>query len=109
MVAVLEFVNGTYSRILYEGEEGYIRTDCLIFQDTAKAPEGFGIVHVKDAVDGKAKVTVRNTASKSTAKVADVPTGTEVSVYGMEGDWYIVEGDGWMGYIPKQNLKMIEK
>lgn len=109
VVAVLEFVNGTYSRILYEGEEGYIRTDCLIFQDTAKAPEGFGIVHVKDAVDGKAKVTVRNTASKSTAKVADVPTGTEVSVYGTEGDWYIVEEDGWMGYIPKQNVKMIEK
>ena len=109
IVAVLECTSATYTKILYDGVEGYIRTDCLIFQDTAKSPAGNGIVHFKDAVDGKAKVTVRNTASKSTAKVADVPTGTEVSVYGTEGDWYIVEGDGWMGYIPKQNLKTSEK
>lgn len=108
VVAVLEYVNGTYSKILYGEEEGYIRTDCLIFQDTAKAPVGTGVVHVKDAVDGKSDVTVRNTASKSTSKVAAVPTGTEVCVHGMEGDWYIVEGDGWLGYIHKQNLKMTE-
>lgn len=108
IVPVLECTSATYTKILYDGVEGYIRTDCLIFQDTAKVPMSTGVVHVKNAVDGKAEVTVRNTASKSTAQVAAVPTGTTVSVYGEEGSYYIVEGEGWLGYIPKQNLKLDE-
>lgn len=109
IVPVLECTSATYTKILYDGVEGYIRTDCLVFQDTAKAPVGTGMLHIKDAVDGKDDVTIRNTASKSSSKVAAVPTGTEVSVYGSEGDWYIVEGDGWLGYIQKQYVKIAEE
>jgi len=105
IVPVLEY-NASYAKILYDGAEGYIRMDCLVFQDTTKTPMSTGVVHVKDVMDGKSDVTIRNTASKSTSKVAAVPTGTDVCVHGMEGDWYIVEGDGWLGYIHKQNLKM---
>lgn len=108
IVPVLEYTNASYAKILYDGVEGYIRMDCLIFQDTAQPPMDTGMVHVKDAVDGKSEVIIRNTASKSTSKVAAVPTGTMVSVYGEEGSYYIVEGDGWLGYIPKQNLKLDE-
>lgn len=108
IVPVIEYTGATYTKILYDGVEGYIRTDCLIFQDTARAPEATGIVHVNEAVDGKDEVIARNSASKSTAKVAAVPTGTTVSVYGEEGSYYIVEGDGWFGYISKQNLKLDE-
>lgn len=109
VVAVVEYTNATYTKILYGEEEGYIRTDCLIFQDTAKAPAGTGTVHIKDAVDGKSDVTIRNTASKSASKVASAPTGTQLNVFGEEGDWYIVEGDGWLGYIQNQYLKLTEE
>ena len=109
IVPVLEYTNASYAKIIYDGVEGYIRMDCLVFQNTAKAPVGIGTVHVKDAVDGKGAVIVRNTASKSTAQVAEVPTGMALGIYGEEGNWYLVEGDGWLGYISKQNLKQSEE
>lgn len=109
IVPVLECTSATYTKILYDGVEGYIRTDCLIFQDTAKAAVGTGVIHIKDAVDGKDDVTIRNTASKSSSKVAAVPTGTSVNVYGSEGDWYIVEGEGWLGYVQQQYVKLAEE
>lgn len=103
IVPVLECTNASYAKIIYDGVEGYIRMDCLVFQDTSKAPVGTG------AVDGKSGVIVRNTASKSTSQVAEVPAGTVLSVYGEEGSWYLVEGDGWYGYISRQNLKLSEE
>lgn len=106
IVAVLEYTGASFTKILYDGEEGYIRTDCLIFHDDSKAPTGMGTVHIKDAVDGKSTVTIRATAAKSTAKVASIPTGTVVNVHGVEGDWYAIEWDGWFGYIQDQNLKL---
>ena len=107
IVAVVEY-GGSYTKILYEDAEGYIRTDCLVFQDTSKAPLGTGVLHIKEAVDGKGSVTIRNTAAKSSSEVAEVPTGTSVTVHAAQGDWYIVEGDGWLGYVQGQNLKLNE-
>lgn len=106
IVAVVEYTNASFTKILYEDTEGYIRTDCLIFQNTAKDPAGAGTVHVNGTEDGQDDVIVRNTASKSSSKVASVPTGTTVFAYAEEEGWYIVEGDGWLGYIPKDNLRM---
>lgn len=109
IVAVVEYSNASFTKILYEEEEGYIRTDCLIFNDGSKAPMGEGTVHIKDAVDGKSTVTIRATASKSSAKVAAIPTGTVVTVHDTEGDWYAIEWDGWFGYIQDQYLKLNEE
>lgn len=106
IVAVVEYSNAVYTKIVYGEYEGYIRTDCLIFQDTAKAPQDSGVVHIKGAADGKAVVVVRNDASKSAAKVTEIPTGTEVTVYGAEGDWYTVEWNGDFGYIQEQYIEL---
>lgn len=103
IVPVLECTNASYAKIICDGVEGFIRMDCLVFQDTAKAPVGTG------TVDGKSEVTIRNTASKTASQVAEVPAGTALSLYGEEGAWYLVEGDGWLGYISKQNLKRSEE
>lgn len=106
IVAVTEYSGASFTKIVYEEEEGYIRTDCLIFRDDSKASMGEGTVHIKDVTDGKSDVTIRATASKSTAKVAVIPTGTVVTVHGAEGDWYAIEWDGWFGYVQKQYLKL---
>lgn len=108
IVAVLEYTGASFTKILYDGEEGYIRTDCLIFNEGDKAPAGTGTIHVKGATDGETTVTVRSTASKSTAKVAALATGTVVTVHGTDGDWYLVEFDGWFGYVQDQYLAMDE-
>lgn len=109
VVAVLEYTNASFTKILYDGEEGYIRTDCLIFDDGSKAPMGTGTLHVKGATDGKSTVTVRATASTSTAKVASLATGTVVTVYEKQGSWYAVESDGWYGFVQDQYLNMNEE
>ena len=109
IVAVTEYTNASYTKIVYGDVEGYILTSCLIFQDTDKEPTGKGTVHIKGAVDGKSDVVIRNTASKSSAKVAEAATGTEVNIFAEQGDWYAVEGDGWFGYILKQYLKLNEE
>lgn len=106
VVAVLEYNGGTFTKILYDGVEGYIRTDCLIFHSGEKAPMGEGTIHVKGATDGAKNVTVRATASTSQAKVTTLKTGTVVKVYEHSGDWYTIEYGGWFGYVQDQYLTM---
>lgn len=101
IVAVLEFSDGTYTKILYEGEEGYIRTDCLIFDAGDQVPLGTGTVE-----GGASGIAVRATASASSAKVADLAAGTSVTVHRQEDNWYAIEFDGWFGYIPAESLRM---
>lgn len=106
IVAVLEYTGSTYTKILYDGEEGYIRTDCLVFHDGKTAPMGEGVLHVNGAVDGKKSVTARTTAASSSAKVETWQSGTTVTVYAQEDGWYAVEKDGWFGYVPADQLNL---
>ena len=106
LVAVLQYDGGTYTKILYDGEEGHIRTDCLIFFSGEEAAIGTGTIHIKGAMDGSKTVTMRASQSTSQAKVTTLPTGTVVNVFEKDGDWYAVEYDGWYGYIQVQYLEM---
>lgn len=106
IVAVLEYEGGTYTRIRYDGTEGYIRTDCLLFHDGAEAVMGTGTLHIKGATDGKGNVTAYAEGSSSRAKVAAWPSGTAVQVFDLEDGWYCVENDGWVGYVPATSLEL---
>lgn len=105
IVAVME-PGATYTKVIYDGMEGYVRTNCLVFFGGDKAPEGTGVVHVDGAVDGANEVVLRNATSTSKAKVVSVKTGTAVDVYEIASKWYGVETDGWFGYIQAQNLNV---
>lgn len=106
IAAILEYDGGTFTKVLYDGVEGYIRTDCLIFHSGEDAPVGSGVLHVKGDTDGEKNVTIRSTMSTSQAKVAALPTGTAVTVFSQEDSWYAVEYDGWFGYVQAQYLEM---
>ena len=106
IAAVLQYDGGTYTRLLYDGEEGYIRTDCLLFFSGEETAIGTGTIHIKGAIDGAKTVTLRAAKSTSQAKVTALPTGTVVTVYEQDGDWYAVEADGWYGYVQAQYLEM---
>ena len=97
---VLEYDGGTYTKIRYEGVEGYIRTDCLLFRKGSEEPLGTA------TLDGKDPLTIRADMSGSAAKVDVWPIGTLVTVHAKSGDWYWIECDGWCGYIQKQYLIM---
>lgn len=102
-------VGATFTKILYDGVEGYIRTDCLNFHAGDKAPLGSGILHIKGNVDSTGDISLRNATSNAKAKVISLMTGTVVNVYETSGDWYGVEYDGWYGFVQKQYLNMNEE
>ena len=106
IVVILQYDAGNFTKISYDGVEGYIRTDCLIFFDGQVAPMGNGILHVKNKMDGSANVTVRADESTSAAKVAAWPAGMNVIVHSGNSKWYLVEYDGWCGHVQAQYLNV---
>lgn len=108
VVAILEYNGGNFTKILYDGVEGYIRTDCLIFHDGKEAPLGTGILHVNGAKDGSKTVTIRADRSTAKAKIDAWQTGASVIVHDEEKGWYTVERDGWVGYVQSQYLTLIQ-
>lgn len=109
IVAILEYDGGTFTKILYDGVEGYIRTDCLVFHDGRDDALGVGTLHLKGKTDGEGTVTIRSTNSTSKAKVGAWKTGSTVIVHEADGGWYIVEQDGWIGYVQEQYLTLNEQ
>lgn len=109
VVAILEYNGGNFTKILYDGIEGYIRTDCLIFHDGKKAPLGTGILHINGSKDGSKTVTIRADKSTAKAKIGAWETGTSVFVHAEDNGWYTVEKDGWVGYVQGQYLTLIQE
>lgn len=109
IVAILEYNGGNFTKILYDGVEGYIRTDCLIFSDGRGAALGTGTLHIKGNTDGEDTVTIRAEDSTSKAKVGAWKTGSTVIVHGKDDGWYTVEQDGWFGYVQEQYLTLNEQ
>ena len=103
IVAILEYDGGNFTKILYDGIEGYIRTDCLVFHDGEEAL-GTGVLHLKGKTDGSDKVIIRSTNSTSKAKVGAWETGTVVIIREADGGWYTVEHVGWVGFVQEQYL-----
>ena len=103
IVPVLEY-GKEFTRIRYEGKEGWVMTDALEFFPGSEKPLGMGTLHLKGKTDGEATVIVRTTASTSAAKVAGWKTGTVVTVLKQQGVWYAVEYNGWYGYVHQQYL-----
>ena len=104
LVAILQYDGSTYTKILYDGEVGYIRTECLVFFSGKEIPMGTGVSHINGTKDGEKDVTLRATASASQAAVTMLPTGTVVTVYEQDGEWYAVEAGGWYGYVQGQHI-----
>ena len=108
LVAVLQYDGGNYTKILLDGLEGYIRTDCLVFRTGKEDPLGKGVLHIDGNKDGTKSVTVRADAATSYAKVGAWKSGSEVTVHRIDGDWYLVEQDGWTGHVQRQYVTLIQ-
>ena len=109
IVAVQEYNGSTYTKIRYDDVEGYIRTDCLIFPVNNDTALGTATLHVNGQTDGKDTVALYAEASAKVAKVGSWLTGTNVTVHDVSGEWYVVEVEGWIGYVQAKCLKMNEE
>ena len=51
------------------------------------------------ALVGGGSINVRGGADKDSARIAQWPAGTQVTVYGVDGNWCEVEFDGQHGWV----------
>lgn len=104
-VVIVLKVGSTFSRVLYDGQEGCVLTDALLF--TASVPEkehATATLCYNGRTDTAATISVY--ADQSTQrKIGQWRVGNEVVVVSESGDWREVEIDGWHGWVKADFLK----
>ena len=100
VVPVLKY-GSVWTKIRYNGVEGYIKTSVLTFHDGAATPIGTGVASYRGKATGNTTVPVRSKKSNDAAKVTDLRTATRVEVLSFDGVWYEIDHDGWYGWLHK--------
>ncbi len=88
-------VNG-WTKVEYEGKEGYIKSEFLEMAENAANAEVIG------TVTAKTNVNVRAAASQSAERLGGIVAGDELELLGKEGDWCKVKYNGQIGYIKSE-------
>lgn len=92
VVVVLE-IGKTHSLVDVDGQVGYLRNDCLGYSALREEQVLTGMLMGSD------KINVRGGADKDSCRVAQWPAGTQVTIYGVDGNWCEVEYDGVHGWV----------
>ncbi len=101
---------GKFSKIYYQGKLGYVLTSCIEMMDETIQSVGTGtIIYSKEKPNVKDKINIRSKADKSSEKVAEWRTGTEVYVFSHPKGWYEIEYEGIHGFIMDRFLILPEE
>lgn len=91
-------VNG-WTKVLFEGKEGYIKSEYLKLQDNAANLSPIG------TVEATTTVNVRSQASETADKLGALPKGTSVNLYARENGWCKIEFNSQIGYVKEDYVK----
>lgn len=92
-VEVLEQRPNGWTKIVYEGKDGYIKSTYLSIVESVRDVEVIGTVTVTT------NVNVRAAASQTSAKLGVAVGGETLDLVAKEGDWCKVIYDGQIGYV----------
>lgn len=92
VVTVLE-VGKIHTLVDVNGQVGYLRNDCLRYTVLPQEQR------LQGTLVGGGNINVRGGADKESARIAQWPAGTQVTVYGVDGNWCEVEYDGLHGWV----------
>lgn len=102
-------VENSFAHVVINGKlEGYVQAILLKYVDMNTQPIGTGILALNGKTNGKAVINIRIAPSLDARRVADLKTGTVVTIWGESGKFYEVEADGCHGYVRKNYCKVIE-
>ena len=96
---VLEQRPNGWTKVDYEGKEGYIKTEFLQAAESAAGAETIG------TVTATTNINVRATASETADRLGVLSGGDSAELIGTEGDWSKIKYNGQIGYVKSEYVQ----
>lgn len=104
-VQVLEQRMNGWSKVLFEGKEGYIKSEFLQVEESTQSAgsnsetENAGGTDALGTVTATTNVNIRASASENADKIGTLVGGAKAQLISKEGDWCKIKYDGEVGYV----------
>lgn len=96
---VLEQRPNGWTKVDYEGKEGYIKTEFLQLAESAAGTETIG------TVTATTNINVRTSASETADRLGVLSGGDSAELVGTEGDWSKIKYNGQIGYVKSEYVQ----
>lgn len=96
---VLEQRPNGWTKVDYEGKEGYIKTEFLQLAESAAGTETIG------TVTATTNINVRASASEIADRLGVLSGGDSAELVGTEGDWSKIKYNGQIGYVKSEYVQ----
>lgn len=96
---VLEQRANGWTKVDYEGKEGYIKTEFLQLAESASGAETIG------TVTATTNINVRASASETADRLGVLSGGDSAELVGTEGDWSKIRYNGQIGYVKSEYVQ----
>ena len=96
---VLEQRPNGWTKVDYEGKEGYIKTEFLQLAESAAGTETIG------TVTATTNINVRASASETADRLGVLSGGDSAELVGTEGDWSKMKYNGQIGYVKSEYVQ----
>ncbi len=96
---VLEQRPNGWTKVDYEGKEGYIKTEFLQAAESAAGAETIG------TVTATTNINVRASASETADRLGVLSGGDSAELIGTEGDWSKIKYNGQIGYVKSEYVQ----
>ena len=96
---VLEQRPNGWTKVDYEGKEGYIKTEFLQLAESAAGTETIG------TVTATTNINVRASASETADRLGVLSGGDSAGLVGTEGDWSKIKYNGQIGYVKSEYVQ----
>ena len=96
---VLEQRPNGWTKVDYEGKEGYIKTEFLQLAESAAGTETIG------TVTATTNINVRASASETADRLGVLSGGDSAELRGTEGDWSKIKYNGQIGYVKSEYVQ----
>lgn len=96
---VLEQRPNGWTKVDYEGKEGYIKTEFLQAAESSAGAETIG------TVTATTNINVRASASETADRLGVLSGGDSAELIGTEGDWSKIKYNGQIGYVKSEYVQ----
>lgn len=96
---VLEQRPNGWTKVDYEGKEGYIKTEFLQLAESAAGTDTIG------TVTATTNINVRASASETADRLGVLSGGDSAELVGTEGDWSKIKYNGQIGYVKSEYVQ----